>query len=143
MASLTAANSVLMLSVLSLFPIPQQIQGFAADDVAAAEPVEPVEVSVGVDGKMSAGWVPTAKPWTITLQADSASNLFFEAWATAQEALKDVYFANGTAIVKSISRSYVMVNGVLSQYPPMAGIRRTLQPRQYRITWESITPVPV
>lgn len=141
--TLTAANSVITLAIASLFPIPQQIQGFSADDVTDADGVEPAEVSMGVDGWMSAGWVPTPKPQMFTLQADSSSNDFFDTWAMAQEAIREVYFASGTIRLPSTGKSYVMFRGVLTQWRPMPPVRRILQPRQFRITWASVTPAPI
>ena len=70
-ATLTAANSILMLLIPGLFPVPQQLAGYAADDVFTVDSTQPVEVLLGVDGRLSGGWVPTEKRMSISLQADS------------------------------------------------------------------------
>jgi hypothetical protein len=143
MATLTAANSIILIGVENLFPIPQQMQGFAADDVMDLDGVEPAEVSMGVDGFMSAGWVPVPRRQMITLQADSASNAFFDAWAAGQEAARELYIANGIIRLPSIGMSFALVRGVLTTYKPAPPVRRILQPRQHGITWGSVTAAPI
>lgn len=143
MATLTAANSVYMLSVIGLFNIPQQLQGFSADDMWDTDAVESAETLMGVDGVLSAGWVPTIKKQTITLQADSASNLMFDAWATAQESARELYVAAGIVRLPGINTSYALVRGFLTSYRPMPPLKKILQPRQYGVTWNSILPAPI
>ncbi len=137
---ITAANAVLMLSVTGLFPVPQQIQGFAADDVFDTEDLETAEVLMGVDGKLSAGFVFNAVRQGFTLQADSASNTFFEAIYSAERAARDKYFLNGSVLLPAIGRLYTMTSGVLSGYKPIGDAKKVLQPRKFMVTWESVLP---
>ena len=65
--TITAANSVLLLSVASLFDVPQRIQGFSADNITNTDNLNNAETLMGVDGRLSAGWVAVAIPQTITL----------------------------------------------------------------------------
>ena len=58
MATLTSANSAFSLQIANLYPVPQSIQGYAADDAFAVDDVEPVETVMGVDGKLSGGYTP-------------------------------------------------------------------------------------
>jgi hypothetical protein len=141
--TLTAANSIIMLTVSGLFLTPQQIQGFAADDIFDTEEIKPTEVVMGVDGKLSAGYVPTPLPQNFTIQADSNSNDFFEAWYQAMKTAKEVFFAGGIIQLPAIGRSYAMVNGVLSSYKPISDGKKILQPRKYQITWESVLGAPL
>lgn len=143
MATITAANSVFMIAVLDLFPAPIQIQGFSSDDVFSTEPVSPVETLMGVDGFLSGGFVPTEKKQTITLQADSASNLIFEIWYQSQEIAREVFTATGIMTIPSIGRLYTMSRGFLTTFPPTSDVRRILQPRRYGITWQSIVGAPI
>jgi hypothetical protein len=143
MASITAANSVFMLSVRGLFPVPQQLQGYSADDAFAPEAVEPAETVMGVDGRMSAGYVPYMTMITLNIMPDSPSNSLFDAWLAAQKAANEVYIADAIISLPSISRSYVCTYGVLSSIQPLPGVRKVLQARPFRITWESVAPVPL
>lgn len=141
--SITSANAVYMLAVLGVFPAPVQLQGFGVDEAFDTEAVDAAEAVMGVDGKMSAGYTPFLTPQTITLQADSPSSFLFEDWLAAQKAVNDVLFADGTILLPSIGRSYTMTKGVLSRIPQVVGAKKVLQARQFRITWESVTPAPV
>jgi hypothetical protein len=143
MATLTAANSVYMLTIIGLFNVPQQLQGFAADEMFDTEAIENVELLMGVDGVLSAGWIPTMKKQTVTLQADSPSNALFDAWATAEESAREKYIAGGIIRLPALSTSYAMVRGFLSSYRPVPPAKKILQPRQYGITWGSILPAPI
>ena len=142
MGSLTAANAVLMLSVPPLFPIPQQLQGFTADDVFSLSSVRPTEVLMGVDGVLSGGFVWVPKPMQIMLQADSASNDLFDVWSQQQESTEDVYPASGIVILKSIGTKFVMTTGFLTEYKPGPDAKKLLQSRRYEITWESVIQAP-
>lgn len=143
MATLTVANSTLILTVLDLFPAPQQLQGYATDDVFSVEAVSPVEVRMGVDGRQSAGYTPVSRAVTIHLQADSASNGLFETWAAQQDALLDAFEAELVVQVPAIGRLYTCLTGFLTRYPPFSDGRKLLEPRAYTITFESILPAPL
>jgi len=142
MSDITSANSVLLLGVNSLYTVPQQLQGFGQDDAYAMEAVDNKEVQIGVDGNLSAGWIPQIKTMTVTLQADSASNDFFEAWYAAEEAAKSAYFAFGTIVQPAINKMYTLTNGVLSNYTPLAEAKKVLQQRKFQIKWQVVIGVP-
>jgi len=141
--TITAANAVFTLSVSGVFNVAQQLQQFAADDVFDTEAIEPAEVMMGVDGHLSAGFVFVATKQSITLQADSPSNLIFEAWQQAQKTARDIFFAQGGVILNSVGRAYTMNRGVLTSYPSLPDAKKVLQPRKYGITWESISPAAI
>jgi len=136
--NITSANSVLALGVASLYTIPQQLQGFAADDAYTVDAVDAAEVVLGVDGKKSAGWIPQIKIMNITLQGDSDSNTFFESWYAAQEAGRVTYPAFGIITQESVGRTYALTNGTLVNYAPISDAGKTLRPRKFSIHWESI-----
>lgn len=141
--SITSANAVLMLSINNLFPTPQQIQGFAADDVFDIPQIRSVETSMGVDGVLSMGFVYVAIPWEITLQADSASNAIFDTWWTQMQAAQDVYQANGQIALPGISTKFNLTTGGLTGYKPAPGAKKTLQPRKFELTFQTIAPAPI
>lgn len=140
--TLTDADAVITLSVDTIFPVPTRIKGFSADDVTSMDPVDNAETSLGVDGRLSAGYVPAAIRQTITLQADSQSNDFFEYWAVYQKQVKQILFASGTILFKGVQRQFICNRGVLRTYSPMPGARRILQPRAYVIEWQDVIPAP-
>lgn len=140
--TLTSANSIILISVASIFPVPQRMQGFSTDDLTDMDAVEPKETSMGIDGRLSAGFVPVAVRQNITLQADSLSNDFFERWAQFERQAKEAYVATGTLILPGAQRQYAMTRGFLQSISPIPAARKTLQPRKYTIVWERVEPAP-
>lgn len=143
MATITAANAILTLSQPILFPVPQQLQGFAADDVYDIDSIKSIEAVMGVDGVLSFGFVYVEVMQNITLQADSASNAFFDTVWTQMQAAQDVYPINGVVVLPGVSTTFAMLNGGLTGYKPAPDAKRTLQPRRYQITWNKIFPAPL
>ena len=138
--TLTAANSVILITIPGLYDIPQQLQGFATDDVFSSETVNPAETMMGVDGKLSAGWVPAEVKQTYNLQGDSDSIEIFEDWYAAQQTARELYRASGLASVTSVERKYTMRRGVLTGYSPTPSVKKVIQPRVFEITWEAVLP---
>ena len=140
--SLTSANAIISLSQPILFPTPQVLQNFAADDITDIESVRVLEHQMGVDGVLSFGFVWAERLQEITLKGDSASNLFFDTINTQQEAAQDVYPLNGTIVLNSVGLMFNLINGGLETYKPIPAVRKILQPRRYRIVWNRVIPVP-
>ena len=142
MRTLTTANSAFALQIDGLYPIPQSIQGYATDDSFAADDVEPAEVMMGVDGRLSGGFVPYPTKLNVTLQADSESNDIFDNWLAAQTAAKEIYIANAVIILQGNGGKYAFTRGIMTSASPMAGSKKVLQPRKFVITFESCTKSP-
>jgi hypothetical protein len=142
MATLTAANSVIFLGINVLFPNAVQLQGFAADDVTTTQPIPSAETLMGVDGNQSGGFVYVSVPWTIALQADSASNAVFDTWWQQQQLNRDLYWAYGTISITSLGTKFTLNRGALVEYVPMPDLKKLIQPRRYRINWNSIVATP-
>lgn len=140
--TLTAANAIILLSVAGLFDVATRIQGFSADDITDTDAIEPTETSIGIDGRLSAGYAPVSVRQNITLQADSLSNDLFENWASAEATLRDKYVASGTIIIPATARKYDLTRGFLRGFMVMPSLKKTLQPRRYTIEWERVTPAP-
>lgn len=96
MTTLTAANAKLVLTIPGLYPQGVGLAGFPVDDVFMTDAVKPVETAMGVDGRLSYGWVPYPVDVHIHLQADSASNQIFDNWLQAQAAVREAYRAPST-----------------------------------------------
>jgi hypothetical protein len=142
MGAVTVADVSLTLSIPLLFPTPQQIQGFANDEVFNIPQIKSVETMMGVDGTLSAGFVYVPIMQTISLQADSASNLFFDIWWTQMQSTKGTYIATGLIRLPSIATKYVLSTGFLTGYKPAPDAKKMLQPRTYEVTWQNFAPAP-
>jgi len=143
MGSITSANSIYTLAVTGLFPAPFQLQGFSAEDIFTTQALASVETLMGLDGILSGGFVYVPVVQSISLQADSASNNLFDQWYQAQQIAKDVYTAEGVIILQSIGKKWNLSNGFLSSYPPMPDAAKTLRPRRFAITWNSMNPANI
>jgi hypothetical protein len=142
LGTITGASAIYTISIQTIFPTPQQLQGFAADDVFTSEPIAAAEVLMGVDGVLSSGFVYVPFRQTIALQADSASNLIFEQWWLANQTARENYAATGIIILPTISEQYSLTSGYLTSYPFTADTKKLLQPRRYQITWQLVSPSP-
>ena len=142
MASLTAANAVITLTIPGVFGRPQQLKQFAVDDVADVDTLTVAETAMGVDGFLSGGYVYNAVKYVYTLQANSPSNFIFDQWKAAQDAQQDTFAANGLLSLKSLGTKWTWTNGFLTEYKPAPDVKKILQPRKFQITWERVAPQP-
>lgn len=141
--TITAANSVFTLLVAGVFPAPRNIEQYAADDQFSVDSVDVAETLMGVDGVMSAGWVPAIIPMQVMLQANSPSVDLFEQWDGAQAVAREIITAVATIILPSVDKSFVLTNGVLKQVKRFPDGKRTLQPIPYMIHWGSVVSTPL
>lgn len=141
--TLTAANSVIVLSIAGVFQQGVQLQGYAADDVYDIEDIDTAETSMGVDGLLSGGLIYTEIPWTIHLQANSPSNDVFDQWYAYQKAIGDITTASMQIVLPGLGYKWVYSNGILKKYPPAPSVKKIAQPRKYTIAWNTIGASPV
>lgn len=140
MGTITGANSIIMIAITGLFPVPFQLSGFAADDVFDTDSIESSEVLMGVDGNLSGGWVAVPVQQTYKIQADSPSVFFFDTWWATQQQLREAQPATGVVTIKTVGRKWTMTRGFLTMYTPIPANKKLLQPLTYRVTWESVFP---
>lgn len=138
--SITSANAVFMLNISDLYDAPQQLTNFATDDIYDVDTLAAAEAMMGVDGKLSSGFVFEPVQMKIAFMADSPSLAIFENWYQSNRATVDVYIAQATITLPSVNRKYTMNNGTLVSYPVMPAAKKVLQPRIVGITWESAVP---
>lgn len=142
MSSITSVNAIYMLSVEGLYTSPQPLQSFVVDDLYDTPSINPAEIMLGNDGRITAGWMPVAIQQNLALLADSPSCQIFDEWYVQQQALREIFYANATITLIGLGKVYVQTRGVLTGYSPMADAKKVLQPRKFTITWESINPMP-
>jgi len=136
--TITSANSILTMVVPGLFPVPVSIQGYASDDAFMLDALDLAEVSMGVDGKMSAGYTPQPVKQTITLQADSASKDFFSILTQAIKTAREVFYISATLSLPSTGESFTFTRGILTSVMQAPDSKKMLQPQKFVITWESV-----
>lgn len=136
--TITAANSSFAISIPNLYPAPQNIQGYAADDAFSEDALDQAEIVMGVDGHMSAGFVFNPVKQTVSIMPDSPSMAIFENWQAAQRTAREVFPCNATITLPAIRRKYTLQNGVMTTGKPIPDVKKTLQPTQFSITWERV-----
>ena len=136
--TITSANSVFTIVVPGLFPAPVQLRGYATDRAFTTEAVDLAEVHMGVDGRMTAGFVPNPVKQTITLQADSPSKDIFTALIQAMKTAREVYFVSGSIALPSTGEAFTLTRGILTNAKQIPDAQKVLQPVDYVITWESV-----
>ena len=137
--TITSANSVFALAIAGLFNAPVILDGYAADSAFGVDSVASAETHMGVDGKMSAGKILNATKMKVHFEADSLSVDIFDQWSSAQNAQREIYFANATITLPGVGKSYTLTKGVLTTYKPFPDAAKTLKSVEYEITWESVT----
>lgn len=136
--TITSANSVFTIVVPGLFPAPVQLRGYSTDRAFTTEAVDLAEVQMGVDGRMTAGYVPNPVKQTITLQADSPSKDIFTALIQAMKTAREVYFVSGSIALPSTGESFTLTRGILTNAKQIPDAQKVLQPVDFQITWESV-----
>ena len=58
-------------------------------------------------------------------------------------AQRAIYRVDGVFTLRSTEKVYNGTRGVLSNYSPTPGARKILQPRPFRVTWETLLPSPI
>lgn len=140
--NITAANAVIMLSIDGVYPQPQQISGFATDEVFSTDPQTPIVTEMGIDGVLAAGFVFNEVKWTIALQAISDSCSVFDTWNDFMQQGLRPYPANGVLTLPGLERKWIMTKGFLTQYPVIPDAAKTLKMRKFQLTWEKFGGQP-
>lgn len=136
--TITSANSVFSLVIPSLFPAPVQLQGYSVDRAWNTPGQDLAEIQMGVDGRMSYGYIPKEIPMTISLQADSPSKSIFTALARAIKAARDQFTISAVIVLPSTGESFTMTRGVLQNAKAIADAGKVLQAMDYIIVWQDI-----
>lgn len=137
MAFLTSANSEFMLAINDLYPIPQKLQGYSADDAFSTDAVTATETQVGVDGHVGHGFVFNTVKQNIVLQANSPSMRLFEDWYNAMQAAREVYVCSAVILLPSVRKKYTLTEGTLGETTLVIGAKKVLEPARFSITWAS------
>lgn len=141
--TITSANSKFSITVPDAGLGPFTLSGYAADAAFAVESTEQTMSLIGVDGKPSTGFVPALTPMTITLQPDSDSIAFFEAWANAQGLAREAFIGRAAVDIPSIQRSYQIGHLALQTVQKIPAAQRVLQPMTYELVAAEIIVTPL
>ena len=141
--TITSADSTFVISSSDFALAAAALEGYAADAAFAMDNVDTAETALGVDGKLSAGWIPRSYNQTITLQADSPSRVIFDGILALQDKDRTIVRINGVINTPGNQYSYILSRGLVKNYSAMPNAQRVLQPMTYVIEWETVQAVPV
>lgn len=133
---ITSANSVLVMTVESLYPAGIRLQQFAVDNAATMDQVQIAETRMGVDGHMAAGYTPAIHPLVIHLEASSPSYDVMLTLYNAQRAMRKPLDVTIVATIPSISRAYTWSTGTLKTGTPFHSVQKVLSPSQWAFDFE-------
>ena len=123
---ITSANATLILTVENLYPSGVKIEGFSTDSSFAMDDDTIAETHMGVDGKMTAGYTPSEKSVTITLDAGSPS---YEVLCNIYNTSKTNMTALETSMqitVPSLGKEFSLKNGVMVTGHPIPSGEKVL-----------------
>lgn len=140
---ITSANTILTITASPAYPSPQQIQNFSADDIFDVDNINVAEIMMGVDGKLSAGFVFEPISQTIRLMADSPSTTVFDTIYQYERTNRMKIQLQGVFKFPSLGVQYTCQKGVMRAYKAMSDARRVLQPRAFGLVWESFIAAPI
>lgn len=138
MTTLTVANSAFTLGVpdVPLLAAGIAIEGYSTDDAFDTDSVAPNEVMSGVDAKLSGGWVYVPTKLKFTLQADSPSIFFIDAWYESMRAASESFTANATIVSPALGKIWTFGKGFLTGYKPTPPGKKLFHPQAYEVTFE-------
>lgn len=135
---LTSADAILTLVVTTLYPTPVLLQGWGTDDAWTAEAVTMAETQMGIDGKLSAGYVPNPVPFELTLQADSESMIVMDTLGNYQRASRELLRCDMVLTIPATAQVFSFFRGVHDIGKPAPDGRKILQPRKFNFKFESV-----
>lgn len=137
--NITAANSSITCAC-ALGNI--NFEGYSADSALSAEMVKIVETRMGVDGQMSAGYVPVIKRFTIDFEASSSSIWPLMNLARLVESAKTPQPVVITITIPAVDKKFIC-SGFLTDYPPVLNIKKTLDPLSFGFDFQEIIPMSI
>lgn len=135
MNNITSANASISISSVAGNA---DFEKFSADSALTADTVEIVETRIGVDGQISAGYLPTIKHFTVDFEASSNTIKYLMNLWTICETTKTPQAVVITITIPSVGKKFIC-SGFLKQVPPMYTLKKTLDPVQFG--FDVATPV--
>lgn len=138
LSTITSANSVVSITAAGLYPSPVQLSGYSADKAWSTDNLEIAETQIGVDGRMTAGWIFNTVKQTFSLQADSPSIIIFQNIWAAMAAVRDIYYLSATIEIPSTGERFICNKGVLKGVKTIPDANKVLAAMEFMIEWASI-----
>lgn len=137
--SITSANSQLAIVIPALSIGSAPVQGFAVDNAFMNEAIKLAEASRGVDGRLSAAYLPVPVTLKISLRADSPSKQIFDDLANYMFSNQEIAYVEVFLALPATGEGYTFTKGVMTSYAGTPAGKKALEDVEYEFTFESIT----
>lgn len=135
---ITSANSTIVLSCDELYPAGVQLQGFSADQSISQADEEIAVTRMGVDGHMSAGYVPAIKSITISIEPQSPSCEMLDTIYLASQTNRKPYKCTLSVNIPSLGKNLTYSNGILKGWKILPDHKNVLDPINATFDFESV-----
>ena len=139
MATITSANATFVLTVPGLFSSGVALSQWAADDMFTSDSTPIVEAMMGVDGHLSAGWLPHPVKFKLKFAADSINIPYFDQWAAQMATNRDAIIGSAIITMPGNNSKFTLSNLYLESYKPIPDAKKFLEPMEFTLVVESIT----
>ena len=133
---LSVANIVVTLAVPGLVSL-TVLQGYAPDDIYAIEAADTGETMMGLDGILSAGYVPVPRVIIFKQMANSPTQQFFDNWGAGEDLARQKFPAFGNIIYPGLFKQAILQTGILRAREFLPNAAKLLQPQTFRVEWQS------
>lgn len=136
--NITSANAIAYMTVDSLYPQGFQLQQFSTDAAISQSDDTISETRMGVDGYMVAGYTPSIKTITITLEPASPSKEYLDHLYKSMQQNKKTYLCNLVITLPSLEKIIQYKYGVLKTAKVLPDMQKTLAPIAYTFDFEKV-----
>lgn len=136
---ITSANAVAVLTVDTLFPVGMRLENWSTDAAVTADERQIAETRMGIDGKMSAGYIPSPHVITLTFEPISPSLRLIETVVKSTEALRKTFRCGLTITLPSLGKVFAYQNGVVMNDKLFPDIKKILDPVTVKWNFEKRT----
>jgi len=135
---ISSGNVVIAIGAFNLIPVPTILQGYTPEDIYSYDQLANAETQMGLDGRLSGGFVAQAVMQTFTQMPNGPSVSFWDTIVAAQRANFTLYqlFANITII--SLGATYIQRNGIIVDASPAPSAGKVMGHRTFKVAWESV-----
>lgn len=136
--NITSANASGNIIVDEIFPNGFILNAFATDAALAMDEETLAETRMGVDGKMAAGYIPSIKSLTLSLEPFSNAAQGLDVVAATSRQAMDVYNVTLTFSIPALKQVWTFGNGCLKTLKTVPDIKKVLDMRTFKFDFETI-----
>lgn len=136
--NITSADVIAVMTVDSLYPQGFRLQQFSTDAAISQGDDTVSETRIGVDGHMVAGYTPSIKTVTITLEPSSPSIPYLDNLYKSMQKNKKTYMCSLIVTIPALGKEVKYSYGVLKTSKILPDIQKTLAAIAYTFDFEKV-----